>query len=189
MQRRNAHVRHSLVTIAAFAISTSACAHHERMQLEPDHPAHRDAVVPLLNDTGPPIVFADSKRVLVKNGQFGGWQVPLADALRADAGAGDFVRAQHPEIFAKLSRYVAQIFGVTDDDGHKLVEMSFMCNVSLAPVADDTASSPAPTEVEEAVLRSMLDGPRACNDGGDCCFRLYFDPTSGSYTAMQMNGR
>lgn len=169
----------SAVLISASAV---ACAHHERLPLEPGAKQVRDQDQddhgPLVIDHGPPIIFAEQTRVLVKNNAFGGWQVSLADALRADAGAGDFVRAQHPETFAKLARYVAQVFGVTDDNGRKLVEMSFMCNVSLE---DDGSNAPAPTSIQQEMSQALLDGPVACNVGGDCCFRLYFDPQSGSY--------
>jgi hypothetical protein len=174
--------------VAALIVATIACAHHERHELEPaGQRTHQDPVGPLLTDTGPPIVFAQAKRVLVKNSQYGGWQVPLAVALRADSGAGDFVRAQHPEIFAKLSSYVAQIFGVTDDDGHPLVEMSFMCNVSLDSAGDENGTAPAPTEIEEAMVQTMLAGPAACTSSGDCCFQLYFDPARETYTAMNVS--
>lgn len=173
---------------AASILFASACAHHEALPLEPGAKQVRDQDDhgPLVIDNGPPIIFAEQRRVLVKNSEYGGWQVPLADALRADSGAGDFVRAQHPETFAKLSRYVAQIFGVTDDNGRKLVEMSFMCNVSLE---DDGSNSPAPTSVQRDMSQALIDGPVACNVGGDCCFRLYFDPQSGSYDSMVVNGQ
>ena len=191
MQRRGTHASHLFVVIAAFAFSTNACAHHDAVPLTPEAPLHHSRSTPaeVVIDSGPPIVFADAKRVLVKNASRGGWRVSLADAMRADGGAGDFVRMQHPEIFAKLTHYVAQIFGVTDNDGHRLVEMSFMCNVTLTPASEDVGVSPAPTAIERDMADAMLDGPAACHDGGECCFQLYFDPLTGSYGPMLVNGR
>ncbi|MEO7111661.1 MAG: hypothetical protein ABI183_14570 [Polyangiaceae bacterium] len=191
MRRRTTHASHSSVVIAAFGFLATACAHHDATPLTPEAPLHhtRSTTAAAAADSGPPIVFADAKRVLVKNAARGGWQVSFADAMRADGGAGELVRMQHPEIFAKLTHYVAQIFGVTNDDGHKLVEMSFMCNVTLTPASEDVGVSPAPTAVERDMAALMMDGPATCRDGGDCCFQLYFDPVTGSYGPMLVNGR
>lgn len=190
MRRVRVHARNALVVIATSIVSTTACAHHEPT-LIPEAPLHHTSSTPaeVIADSGPPIVFANAKRVLVKNPAQGGWQVSLAEALRADDGAGEFVRTERPEIFAKLTHYVAQIFGVTDDDGRRLVEMSFMCNVTLTPAAEDVGVSPAPTAIERDMAALMLDGPATCHDGGECCFRLYFDPLTGRYDSLLVNGQ
>jgi hypothetical protein len=183
-------LRGSLLLLA-IPIAASACAHHDAAPLTPEAPLHHTRSTPaeIVAQSEPPIVFANAKRVLVKNATRGGWQVSFADAMRADGGAGEFVRTQRPEIFAKLTHYVAQIFGVTDDDGHRLVEMSFMCNVTLTPASEDVGVSPAPTAIEREMAASMLDGPATCRDGGDCCFQLYFDPLSGGYGPIFVNGQ
>lgn len=164
---------------------TAACANHVAEPRPIEEPrTMSEPATPAPADASPPVVFADGSRVLVKNP--GGWQPSVADAMRADAGAGDYIRSQRPEIFQNLSRYIAQIYGVKDGD-QSLIEMKFFCNAKLP--TDDAPASPAPTRIEEDLAHLYLDGPARCHDGGKCCFSLFFDPASATYGGMRVNGR
>lgn len=118
---------------------------------------------------------------------YGGfWEVSQEVAVRADAGVLDYLRSERPELAEELPGYVAQIFGIHADPGAgpKVVHFNFFCKRGLENDGKLAGISP-----DVATLADWQHHVRIVHDGGPCYFQLDFDPATGTYENLIVNGQ
>jgi len=123
------------------------------------------------------VVFAEPDS---GNAFHGYWRVSDEDAERADQGVADYLRGERPELANDLGDYYGQIFGILDDSGKKLIHFNFVCKRGI--------ESMKPLASEHPELSDWKHHVFIVHDGGDCYFHLDFDPTSGEYGNLIVNG-
>ena len=117
------------------------------------------------------------------NAFHGYWRVSDEEAERADAGVADYLRGERPELADKLGGYYGQIFGILDESGRKVIHFNFLCKRSI-----DEMKPSAPPNPDLAAMSDWQHHVVIVHDGGDCYFQLDFDPETGAYEHLVVNG-
>ncbi len=113
----------------------------------------------------------------------GGWKISLEDAERADSGVRAYLESERPELALKLDDYVAQVFGTNAKEDRPLIHFNFICKRALDENERAAAAHP------EAAMPDWRKQVILVNDGGDCYFGLDFDPKTGTYESLIVNGQ
>ena len=113
----------------------------------------------------------------------GYWRVSDEEAERADEGIAGYLRGQRPELADKLGGYYGQIFGILDESGRKLIHFNFLCKRSVEEMKATATTNPDFAEMSDWQHHVLI-----VHDGGDCYFQLDFDPASGEYEHLVVNG-
>lgn len=116
----------------------------------------------------------------------GFWEVSQDEAVQADAGVLDYLRGERPEIADQLPGYVAQIFGIHADpgEGPKLIHFNFFCKREI-----ENERKMGETYPDFAKMADWQHHVQIVHDGGPCFFQLDFDPASGTYENLTVNGQ
>jgi hypothetical protein len=102
------------------------------------------------------------------------WTPTEEQVLELEAGVADFLDAEIPEdhygreILERLSYYRRQYFGIGFSEGEQLIYASYFC-------PDDS-------------FDYWLEGNVAVMDGGECFFHFFYDPETGAFSNLRING-
>jgi hypothetical protein len=102
------------------------------------------------------------------------WTPTEEQVLALEAGVSDYLDGAIPPehygrgILDRLSYYRRQYFGIGFSEGEHLIYASYFC-------PDDS-------------FDYWLEGNVAVLDGGECFFQFFYDPKTGRYSELQING-
>lgn len=101
----------------------------------------------------------------------GGWTPDAAMIETLEAGVEAFLKKakprRSPELHAKIGPYKRQYIGIVTEDGKRRIYANFFCHVRSERWKRD---------------------PLMVADGGDCYFQLFFEPATGTYSGLMVNG-
>jgi hypothetical protein len=102
------------------------------------------------------------------------WTPTEEQVLALEAGVADFLDGEIPaehygrDILDRLSYYRRQYFGIGFSEGEQLIYASYFCPGDY--------------------FDYWLEGNVAVEDGGECFFQVFYDPKTGRYSELQING-
>jgi len=102
------------------------------------------------------------------------WTPTEEQVLEIEAGVYDFLDEEIPaehygrEILDRLPYYRRQYFGIGFSEGEQLIYASYFC-------PDDS-------------FDYWLEGNVAVMDGGECFFQFFYDPETGTFSDLRING-
>jgi hypothetical protein len=112
--------------------------------------------------------------------------VSLAEADRAELGLQSYVASLRPEIASRFSRYYEQVYGVTVG-GRPLIRLNFVCEEEI--LSQQAERPRSFRDLREWWDHDWTRHPIEVEDGGDCFFHVDFDPVTGHYDSLHVNGR
>jgi len=102
------------------------------------------------------------------------WTPNEEDVANFEAGIADYLKEaaadRSPDLWEKQATYGRQYIGI-ERDGKQLIYASFFCDIRT-----------------ENDLKRLMVGQMIVADGGDCYFQVLFDPKSGEYSELMVNG-
>ncbi|MGH7280832.1 MAG: hypothetical protein ACRELY_04860 [Polyangiaceae bacterium] len=182
-------IRTALGFAAFVALSIVACTEARRPR-SPTAEVRFVLAEDPLDASVPSDINVEANRVVIQDpapdiaGAYRGyWHVSDHDAQHADEGVEGYVRSKRAEIADKLGDYDGQIFGIIDESGRKLIHFNFLCTRGLEQMNRIDSEHPELTGRATWQHHVLL-----VNDGGDCYFHLDFDPETGEYEGLTVNG-